>query len=317
VRTGAAAPSFDAIDCLPTVEQKAISFLISHGKQRGDGGAGQEPFFLYVALPAPHTPLVPSPAWQGKSPLGPYADYVMETDDVVGKILQAVRAAGLSDSTIVYFTSDNGCAPYIGVKALEAKGHFPSAQFRGYKADIWEGGHRIPLVVRWPGVVAAGSTYDETVSLSDLMATTAQIVGYSLPQNGGEDSVSMLPALQGGTQPLREAEIQHSIDGNFAIREGKWKLELCAGSGGWSAPREPAAHKQGLPPVQLYDLSADIGETTNVEGQHPEVVAAMETLLKKYIDDGRSTPGAPQKNDVPIDIWKLSNTAETGAAIGD
>jgi arylsulfatase A len=303
VRTGAAAPSFEAVDALPTVQKKAIEYLNSHTKG---------PFFLYVALPSPHTPLVPTPQWQGKSPLnlGPYADYVMETDDVVGKILDALDADHLSDSTLVYFTSDNGCAPYIGVKALEAKGHFPSAQFRGYKSDIWDGGHRIPLVIRWPGVTQSGTRYDETVCLSDLMATTAAITGFSIPPNAGEDSVSILPALTGDKAPLRDAEVQHSIDGNFAIRVGSWKLELCAGSGGWSDPREPAAAKLHLPKVQLYDLATDIGEQHNLQAEHPEKVASMTALLEKYVNDGRSTPGPPQKNDVPIDIWKTATTAE-------
>jgi arylsulfatase A len=105
-------------------------------------------------------------------------------------------------------------------------------------------------------------------------------------------------------QPLREALVHHSINGRFAIRQGRWKLELCPGSGGWSAPRDPEANKQKLPPVQLYDLTQDIGEQRNLVAEHPDVVERLTKLLERYVADGRSTPGAPQKNAVEVDIWK-------------
>lgn len=298
VRTGLAAPSFEAIDVVPTLVQRASDFLRGHG---------DKPIFLYLALTSPHTPLVPTKEFAGKSSLGPYGDFVMETDWAVGEVLNAIDAAGLRDSTLVIFTSDNGCAPYIGVKDLEAKGHYPSAQFRGYKADIWDGGHRVPFIARWPGVVKPGSRCDQTIGLIGLLATCAQITGAAIPDNAGEDSVSILPLLRGeAPAPPREAEVYHSINGNFAIRQGKWKLELCAGSGGWGAPREPQAAKEHLPKIQLYDLATDVGEQHNVQAEHPEIVAKLTALLERYVSDGRSTPGVAQKNDVPIDLWKTS-----------
>lgn len=306
VREGPAAESFEAVNVLPELVKHSQTFLKAQDRSK--------PFFLYLALTSPHTPLVPTPQFAGKSPLGPYGDFVMETDWAIGQVLDAIKADGFDDNTLVMLASDNGCAPYIKVADLEAKGHFPSAQFRGYKADIWEGGHRIPYIVRWPGVIAAGSKAKQTVCLSDLLATTADIVGVKLPDTAGEDSVSLLPIFRGSTSPVREAEVHHSIDGNFAIRQGDWKLELCAGSGGWAAPREPAARKQGLPPIQLYNLKTDEAEQHNVASENPEVVERLKGLLTRYVEEGRSTPGATQKNDVEIDLYKVPKPGATEKA---
>jgi arylsulfatase A-like enzyme len=297
VRTGPAAPGFEAVEVLPTLTRKAVEFI---------RGRGKEPFFLYLALTSPHTPIVPSPKWRGKSGLGPYADFVMQTDASVGEVFAALHDAQVEAKTLVIFTSDNGCSPAAKVADLESQGHFPSANLRGYKSDIWDGGHRIPFIARWPGRVKAGSQSDQLICLGDLMATSAAMLEVKVPDNAGEDSVNILPALLGtdGGKPLREAIVHHSMDGRFAIRQGNWKLCLCAGSGGWSAPREAAARRASLPAAQLYDLSRDVGETTNVAADHPEVVERLQTLLKRYIDEGRSTPGAPQKNDVAIDLDK-------------
>jgi len=202
------------------------------------------------------------------------------------------------------FASDNGCAPYIGVRELEAMGHFPSAWYRGYKADAWDGGHHVPFFARWPGVTKPGTTCRQLTCHTDLMATCAEIVGAKLPACAAEDSVSILPLLAGQDKPIREAVVHHSISGKFAIRRGKWKLLLCAGSGGWASPNDRAAVKQGLPPVQLYDMEADIGERKNLHDKHPEIVADLVSLLQEYADTGRSTPGKPRKNDVPVDLFK-------------
>ena len=229
----------------------------------------------------------------------------METDWSLGEVLKAIDRAGLRDNTLLMFTSDNGCAPYIGVNELEALGHYPSAQFRGYKADVWDGDHRVPFLVRWPGKTKTGSQSGQIVCLSDLMATCADILGVKLPDNAGEDSVSLLPALLGTDKaPLREAIVHHSISGRFAIRQGNWKLELCPGSGGWNEPKDPVALKEGLPPLQLYNLHDDIHEQVNVQAREPEVVARLTKLLERYVAAGRSTPGTPQTNDVPVDPWK-------------
>jgi arylsulfatase A-like enzyme len=154
-------------------------------------------------------------------------------------------------------------------------------------------------------VVPPGSTCDQIVSLVDFMATCADILGVKLPDDAAEDSVSYLPVLLGkADRPVREALVHHSISGKFSIRQGRWKLELCPGSGGWSQPRDPQAARQGLPPVQLYDMQADVGEQHNVQAEHPDVVEHLESLLRQYVARGRSTPGKPQKNDADVDIWK-------------
>jgi arylsulfatase A-like enzyme len=294
-KAGPALPGWKLEEILPTITDKSCAYITDHARTG-------KPFFLYFALTSPHTPLAPTKEWEGKSGLGRYADFVMETDAMVGRVLDAIDKSGAAGNTLVFLASDNGCAPYIGVKELEAKGHFPSAYFRGYKSDAWDGGHHIPFIARWPEVTKAGSQCAQLVCQNDLMATCAQIIGAKLPDNAGEDSVSLLPLLQGTDQPVRPDLVHHSIEGKFAIREGKWKLLLCPGSGGWGAPNDAAAKKQHLPPVQLYDMAADIGEKNNLQAQHPEIVQRLTKLLEKYVADGRSTPGAPQKNDTLVNV---------------
>jgi arylsulfatase A len=306
IRAGAAAADFEAINVLPTLTRKAVEYV----GQKAEGAKKDKPFFLYLALTAPHTPILPTKKWQGKSGLNPYGDFVMQTDAAVGEVLAALDKNGLAENTLVIFTSDNGCAPMAGIDELERKGHFPSAVFRGYKADIWDGGHRIPFIARWPGKIKAGSKSEQLICLTDLMATCAEILGDKLPDKAGEDSVSILPALLGtDKKPLREAVVHHSVSGRFAIRQSKWKLELCPGSGGWSKPNDKKAAEDGLPPVQLYDLGNDIGEKRNVAGEHPETVERLTRLLDKYVAAGRSTPGEPQKNDVRVDLKKTGRTS--------
>jgi arylsulfatase A-like enzyme len=203
---------------------------------------------------------------------------------------ESLKRNGLDDNTIVIVTSDNGS--HSEPLHLEEKGHKSNGDWRGQKSDAWEGGHHVPFIVRWPGRVKAGSTCEQTICTTDLMATAAQIVGATLPDNVAEDSMSMLSLLDGtATGSVREATIHHSVEGRFAIRQGDWKLILCRGSGGWSL-REPAATKQGLPPVQLYNLREDPGETKNVAAEHADVVERLQALLKKYQDEGRSVARA-------------------------
>jgi len=311
-RKGPAAPEFEARDVLPTLARKAGEFIAGRAAEAKAG----KPFFLYLPLNAPHTPIVPGAEWQGKSGISPYADYVMETDWAVGEVLKALDAQGLAGNTLVVMTSDNGCSPSANFAELAEKGHNPSYVFRGTKADIWDGGHHIPFLVRWPGKIKAGSTSAQITCLTDLLATCAEIVGAKLQDNAGEDSASLLPALVGqADKPLHEAIVHHSINGSFSIRQGNWKLELCSGSGGWTDPKPGTAAAQKLPPVQLYDMTADIGEKVNLQSDHTEVIDRLTKLLEKYVADGRSTPGAPQKNDVPIELWKDKNyKAKSGAA---
>lgn len=298
-RKGPGAADFEAEKVLPTLIRKAVEYI---GKQAAEAKTGH-PFFVYLPLNAPHTPIAPTSEWQGKSGLNAYADFVMEVDAQIGKVLAALDQNGLAQNTLVIFTSDNGCSPQADFPQLRAQGHDPSGGLRGTKADIFDGGHRIPFVARWPGKIKAHSTSDQLICLTDLMRTCAEILGTNLPDTAGEDSVSILPALLGtAKEPLREAVVHHSINGSFAIRQKDWKLELCPDSGGWSAPRPNSPAARELPPIQLYDLSRDLAETTNVQDQHPEVVTQLTKLLEKYVADGRSTPGKPQSNTGEVNI---------------
>lgn len=289
-RSGPIAPDFDHADVLPTLTQKAVDYI----DERAESGA---PFFLYFPLPAPHTPILPTAEFQGKSGTNAYGDFCLQVDDVVGQVMSALERNGVAENTILIFTSDNGCSPRADYTELAAVGHNPSYVFRGHKADIYEGGHRIPLIVRWPQTIPAGSVSDETVCLVDLLATCADILGDDLPDNAGEDSVSNLPLWRGDPRqgPLREATVHSSVNGSLSIRQGRWKLEMCPGSGGWSYP-QPGPESEGLPPIQLYDLESDIGERQNVASAHSDVVEELTDLLTTYISQGRSTPGQPQQN---------------------
>ncbi|HOD81206.1 MAG: Arylsulfatase [Planctomycetes bacterium ADurb.Bin126] len=290
---GPAAEGWRLEDILPALADKACAYIARQA-------AGDKPFFLYMPLTSPHTPLAVTDEWKGKSGLGLYADLVMETDAVVGRVLDALDKHKLADNTLVIFTSDNGCAPYIGVPEMEAKGHYPSGPYRGYKSDAWDGGHHVPFFARWPGVVRPGSNCSQLVCLTDLLATAGEIAGSSVPADAGEDSVSLLPLLRGQDKPVRDCVVHHSMSGRFAIRQGKWKLIFGPGSGGWSAPNDATAAKQGLPPVQLYDMEADVAEKVNLHDKHPQVVQRLTELMKKVIADGRSTPGPAQTNDVAV-----------------
>jgi arylsulfatase A-like enzyme len=290
-RKGPAAPSFEAVDVLPTLTRKAVEYIGAHAQ------SGQ-PFFLYLPLNSPHTPIVPTKEWQGKSGLGHYGDFVMETDWALGQVMEAIDKAGIADNTLLIFTSDNGCSPMAGVEKLEKQGHFPSANFRGYKADIWDGGHRIPFLARWSGVTKPGSTCGQLTCLTDLMATCAGILGVQLPDNAGEDSVNILPLLKGQDRPVREAVVHHSIGGMFALRQANSKLIFGTGSGGWSK------NDSDKSPVQLYDMTQDVGERQNRQDTDQAEVARLTKLMEKYIADGRSTSGSLQKNDVPVILWK-------------
>jgi arylsulfatase A len=316
--SGPAMPYWHFEQLLPTWAKKADQYI-------KDRAAGKAPFFLYLAMTSPHTPLAVNKPWIGKSGLNNlYADLMLETDDVFGRVLASLETHGVAENTLVIFASDNGCAHYIGIsrdgqggeKALEPQGHFPSGPYRGYKSDAWDGGHRIPCIARWPGVIKPGSTSDGLVCLSDLMATCADIVGETLPDQAGEDSVSMLPLLRGSGPSERSSVVHHSITGKFAIRDGRWKLVLCPGSGGWTH-NDAAAARDGLPLVQLYDMQEDPGETRNLQAEQPEKVRELLAQLKQQVADGRSTPGPQQANDVPVDIWKIETMPSLAPSVLD
>jgi arylsulfatase A-like enzyme len=281
------------IEMLPRLERRAVQYIADHA-------AAGRPFFLYVPLTSPHTPILPTAEWQGKSGLGDYGDFVQQTDAVVGRILAALDEAGLADNTLVVFTADNGCSPQADTPGLERQGHFASAGLRGYKADIWEGGHRVPFLVRWPGQVRPASRSDHLVCLTDFLATFAELLGAKLPPDAGEDSLSFLSTLRGAGGAPRAAVVHHSIQGMFAIREGPWKLAFCPGSGGWAKPLDAEARTQGLPERQLYHLERDLAEAHNVQAENPAVVTRLTTRLQQFIAEGRSTPGPRQANDVAV-----------------
>jgi arylsulfatase A-like enzyme len=283
------------VEMLPLLAERAAGFVAQQA-------AAGKPFFLYLALNSPHTPIVPGPAWRGTSGLGDYADFVMQTDAAVGQVLAAIDRAGVAGDTFVLFTSDNGCSPQAKPAALAKRGHRVSGPYRGLKSDIWDGGHRVPCLARFPGRVAPGTTCRRLICLTDVMPTVAALVGADLPAEAAEDGVSFLPSLQGEPQPPRPPVVHHSIEGRFAIRDGRWKLCLCPGSGGWSDPEDAKARQVGLPVVQLYDLAADISEELNLAAAEPDTVARLTAVLKGFVSEGRSTPGPRRRNDREIAI---------------
>jgi len=293
-RAGPRAPGFRHEDILPTTTGKCLEYLEEKGR-------GEDPFFIYYPLTAPHTPILPTEKFKGKSGATDYGDFCLQVDHDVGLILDKLDELGIADNTIVIFTSDNGASPRADFQELAMFGHHPSHIYRGMKSDIYEGGHRVPLLIQWPKGIPAGQVSPETVCLNDLLATCADLFGESLPDEAGEDSISNLPLWRGETldQSLREATVHHSLDGSFSIRRGNWKLECCAGSGGWSYPqaRKDIDELARLPPMQLYDLSTDVRERENLFTEQPGVAGELLELLWQYVETGRSTPGEPQRND--------------------
>ena len=289
----------DEINMLPRLTREAVEYIDERAK------TPEHPFFLYVPFGSPHAPILPTKPWQGKSGIGKYGDFVMETDDGFRQILDALDQNGFAENTLVIFTADNGCSKIAKIPALQRQGHYPSAHLRGSKADIWDGGHRVPFVVRWPGKVAPGTDSEETLCLTDLFATCAELTGQPLPPESAEDSVSFLPALAG--EPIRSTRagvIHHSISGHFAYRMGKWKLCLAKASGGWSSPNEKNA-PEGSPVAQLYDMESDSGESTNLYESKPEVVQRLLNQLEADVANARSTDGPKSQNDVgDINLWK-------------
>jgi arylsulfatase A len=288
----------DEILNLPRLTEKSVAYIEERAK------TPEKPFFLYVPLGSPHTPIVPTKEWQGKSGLGPYGDFVMQTDATIGAITSALAKHGFADNTLVLFTSDNGCSKAANIPDLKKKGHHVSAHYRGSKADSWDGGHRVPFIVRWPGQVNAGSKSDQLITLVDVFATASEITGAQAPDMG-EDSVSFLPALSG--KPIvstRKGVIHHSISGHFGYREGKWKLILARGSGGWTSPKENQVDSKA-PEAQLYNMQEDPSEQSNLYLEQPKLAQRLLTQLTSDIERGRSTNGPPAQNDISeIKLWK-------------
>lgn len=294
-RKGPTAPGFDAADVLPMVTGKSIEVIERH---RAVDGQERKPFFLYIPFASPHTPILPTGDWRGKSEINPYADFVMQTDAAIGEIMTALREAGVDENTLVIVTSDNGCSPQAKFDELARHDHFPSGPLRGHKADLFEGGHRVPMVVHYPKSKLSGGESSQLACLTDIFATVADLIGEPIPDNAAEDSFSFAAELTGiaATKPIRDHLVSHSINGSFAIRQGNWKLLLCPDSGGWSDPRPKSPQAANLPERQLFELAADLGERDNRIEDQPAVAQKLLERLRKVVHDGRSTPGEPQKN---------------------
>ncbi len=321
-RLGPAAENFVFENVLDEITTEAERFLAA---AKDD----ERPFFLYLALTSPHTPVVPSRPFLGKSGIGLYGDFVHETDHCICRVLDALDALGLSDETLVVATSDHGAAAYAGnnpeatpsqIRELEQQGHYAGGIYRGYKFSIYEGGLRVPFVARWPGSIPAASHCDRMICLSDLMATFSGLTGVALPEGAGPDSISFAPLLRDPTANAPREELILQSTHAFAVRQGQWKLALCPGSGcpgTWgNLPKRDDAYRAArqafgraptrdelkrAPFVQLFDLSTDPGETHNLADSHPERVAALLSILDRHIAQGRSTPGPPLPNDAPVD----------------
>jgi arylsulfatase A len=278
-RKGPIAPGFKHQEVLSKITEKTVSWI---GQQKA-----AKPYFAYVPFTAPHTPVVPREKFKDITGVGSYGAFVAEVDWSVQQIVDAVKRSGQEQNTLIIVTSDNGPERQMEERKTEYQ-HFSAYHFRGHKRDVWDGGHRIPFLAKWPARIKPGSKTDELICLTDLMATCAGIVGAKLPSNAGEDSYNILPALLGEkrSKPIREAVIHHSAWGSFAIRQGEWKLMLVRGVGDG-----PPSKDTSLPEGQLYNVIEDFGETNNLYQKRPEIVKRLTALLDKYLADGRSTPG--------------------------
>jgi len=291
-RAGLMAAGFSHEKALDRLTAKAVDYIKTQA-------GGDKPFFLYFALTAPHKPCLPAERFRGNTKQGDYGDFVTQVDWVVGQIEGTLKSEGIKEDTLLIYTSDNGSYMFRlkegetdhvaepSVQGFDPEHHRPNYIWRGTKADIWEAGHRVPYLVRWPGVTKAGTRCDETICLTDLMATCAEIVGYDLPANAAEDSFSLVSLLKKGTWRVPRAPVvHHSINGTFSLRDGKWKMVFANGSGG----REKPAGSPFKKPYFLFDLTKDPSETTNVIDQHPDVAAMLTEKLEQIRSSGRSRP---------------------------
>jgi arylsulfatase A len=285
------AQSFNDELVLETFAAKAVEYI----NKVAEDAKKEKPFFLYLPLTSPHLPHCTHPDFQGRSNCGNYGDFMEETDYRVGQVLDALKANGIEENTLVIFSSDNGAETNYTYQR-DTYSHYSCMNFRGGKRDIYEGGHRVPFLMRWPKVIKAGRKVDVPVCQTDYLATIADIVGAKIPDNAGEDSYSLYPVLKGNNfnENFRGAVIHHSVSGHFAIRDGKWKLNMLRGSGGSLKPRfvQP---KTGEAIYELYNMEVDTGETTNLYFEHPEIVEKLTEMITKIVEDGRTTPGTPQE----------------------
>jgi len=299
-------------DIQPELGRRAEAFI-----ERASKDPSRKPFFLYFSLTGPHSPVVPTKEFISKSKAGDHGDFVVQIDAMIGQLMETLERAGVAENTIVIFTSDNGpdtCDSQWGAynRALMF-GHYSMGPLRGVKRDTWEGGHRVPFIVRWPAKIKPGGVSDEVISHVDFIATCAALLDAKLPENMAEDSYNVLPALLGEPheKPIRPAMVLNSSMGDYAIRGGDWiyidaptgDSTLLANMPGGGEPvwlKRERGYTHDLTPGLLYNLKEDISQRHNLYAEHPEKVKELKALLEKYKTEGRSTPGAPQKNDVEI-----------------
>ncbi len=298
-------PGWKLVDILPEITRRTETWI-------GDTAKAKKPFFLYLPLTSPHFPVVPAPEFKGKSQAGDYGDFVVQTDDYVGRVLAALEKGGVSENTLVIFTSDNGPEITGEVKPgvydrIQTHGHASMGGLRGAKRDLWEGGHRVPFLARWPGRIPAGSVSGETLCHVDFMATIAALLEVKLPTHVGEDSFNLLPVFLGEklTQPVREATVHHSFSGKFALRRGDFVLIEAPSGDDNRANGEPTWFKNERGYTmeksegELYNLRDDPAQQKNLFTSQPDLVRELRDLLEKYRREGRSTPGPAQPNDPP------------------
>ena len=295
-RRGMHADDFDLEEVDVKFLEKSQEFLRQHASKNPD-----QPFFLFHSTQAVHLPSFPGNQFKGKTKSGPHGDFIFELDYVVGELLKTLGELKIADNTLVVFTSDNGPEVSTVINMRKDHMHDGARPWRGVKRDNWEGGHRVPMIVRWPGKISPGSSSKQITSLTDVFATVADIVEAKIPVEAAADSFSMLPAMLGtdSGKPIRPYILQQGFGGKryLAIRRGNWKYLAHKGSGGNRYGEKSQLHQYQLPellpdaPGQLYNLESDPGETKNLSNEHPEIVAELTKLLKKSIDDGRSVPG--------------------------
>lgn len=284
-RDGPMAEGWDPYKVLPTVTDKAVKWI---EKQKKD-----QPFFMYFALPSPHEPVIPNKEYIGKSKAGPYGDFVVETDAMAGRVIQALKDGGFEDNTVVIFTADNGAEKLLYERQKKYK-HWSSGQFRGSKRDLWEGGHHVPFLISWPDVIKPGSLTNQTINQVDLAATFAAMIGYNLKTDEAQDSYNFLPLLKGHkyNKPLRKATVQNTRANGYVLRQGDWLYINQKGGGhvGYipGGVKPPKFNTPGL----LFNLKEDPSQTKNLYSQYPEKVTAMATLLKEYINGKSCAPHA-------------------------
>jgi arylsulfatase A-like enzyme len=290
-RHGMVADGFDHEEIDLVFLEKSRAFL----KQHVAAHPGK-PFFLYHSMQAVHLPSFPAEQFKGRTEAGPHGDFIFEMDFIVGELLATLERLGVADNTLVFFASDNGPEVTAVLHMREMYGHDGARPWRGVKRDQWEGGHRTPFIVRWPGKIEPGSTSDQLLSLTDVMATCAEIVDVPLPNEAAEDSFSMLPVLTGsqGEETVRPSMLQQTMSLELSIREGSWKYLDHQGSGGNNYNSRMKAYalveKDPEAPGQLYDLANDPGETSNLYSRHPEVVQRLQAQLEEFKSSGRSVP---------------------------